>query len=78
MVNWSCVYNVKDYGGSFESAQKVAVSNGGGVDFYPAGSYSFTSNIVIQSNIVIKGEPTTAATPPSKILMSIPYQLSTR
>ena len=59
MVNWSCVYNVKDYGGSFESAQKAAVSNGGGVVYYPAGTYSFTSNLVIESNIVIRGVPTT-------------------
>jgi len=67
MVKWNCVYNIKDYGGSFESAQKAAVSNGGGVVYsvtvyYPPGSYSFTTNIVIQSNIVIRGEPTTAAT----------------
>ena len=54
LVNWSCVYNVKDYGGSFELAQKAAVSNGGGVIYYPSGTYSFTSNVVIQSNIVIR------------------------
>ena len=60
MVNWSCVYNVKDYGGSFESAQMAAVSNGGGVVYYPAGTYSFTSNIMIESNVVIRGDPTTA------------------
>ena len=59
MVNWNCVYNVKDYGGSFESAQKAAVSNGGGVVYFPAGTYSFTSNLVIESNIVIRGMPTT-------------------
>ena len=59
MVNWSCVYNVKDYGGSFEAAQKAAVSGGGGVVYFPAGTYSFSSNIVVESNIVIRGEPTT-------------------
>ena len=59
MVNWSCVYNVKDYSGSFESTQKAAVSNGGCVVYYPPGTYSFTSNIMIQSNIVIRGMPTT-------------------
>ena len=58
MVNWSCVYNVKDYGGSFENAQKAAVSEGGGVVFFPSGSYSFKSNVLVQSNIVIRGEPT--------------------
>ena len=29
------MYNVKDYGGSFESAQQAAVINGGGVIYYP-------------------------------------------
>ena len=59
MVNWSCVYNVKDYGGSFDSAQKAATSNGGGVVYFPAGSYTFKANIMIESNVVIRGEPTT-------------------
>ena len=36
------------------------MSKGGGVVFFPAGTYSFTSNIVIESNIVIRGEPTDA------------------
>ena len=37
------------------------MSNGGGVVYYPPGSYVFTTNIMIQSNIVIRGEPSTAA-----------------
>ena len=61
MVNWSCTYNVKDYGGSFESAQKAAAAGkGGGVVFFPAGTYSFKANIEIESNVVIRGEPTTS------------------
>ena len=59
MVNWSCVYNVKDYGGSFEEAQKAAKSGGGGVVYFPSGTYSFTTNIMIESNVVIRGERTT-------------------
>ena len=59
MVNWSCVYNVKDYGGSFEETQKAAMSLGGGVVYFPAGIYSFKANIMIESNVVIRGEPTT-------------------
>ena len=59
MVNWSCVYNVKDYGGSFESAQKAATINGGGVVYFPPGTYSFKANLQIESNVVIRGEPTT-------------------
>ena len=59
MVNWSCVYNVKDYGGSFEAAQKAVMRNkGGGVVFFPAGTYKFTSKINIESHVVIRGEPT--------------------
>ena len=61
MVNWSCIYNVKDYGGSFESAQKAATegAGGGGVVYFPAGTYSFSTNITIESNVVIRGEPST-------------------
>ncbi len=60
MVNWSCVYNIKDYGGSFDNAQKAAAANeGGGVVYFPPGTYSFQSNIVISSNVVIRGQPTT-------------------
>ena len=59
IVNWSCVYNVKDYHGSFEDAQKAASSAGGGVVYFPSGTYNFKSNIMIESNIVIRGEPTT-------------------
>ena len=60
MVNWSCVYNIKDFGGSFESAQKAAAaSGGGGVVYFPAGTYSFKSNIGLDSNVVIRGDPTT-------------------
>ena len=51
MVNWSCVYNIKDYGGSFEEAQKAAISDGGGVVYFPAGTYSFKANIMIESNV---------------------------
>lgn len=59
MVNWSCVYNVtvEDYGGSFDSAQKAAVSGGGGVVYFLAGTYSFNTNIMIESNMIIRGEP---------------------
>ena len=59
MVNWSCVYNVKDYGGLFDEAQKAATSGGGGVVYFPPGTYSFKANIMIESNVVIRDEPTT-------------------
>ena len=59
MVNWSYVYNVKDYGGSFDEAQKATTSSGGGVVYFPPGTYSFKVNIMIESNVVIRGESTT-------------------
>ena len=59
MVNWSCVYNVKDYGGSFDEAQKAATGGGGGVVYFPPETYSFKANIIIESNVVIRGKPTT-------------------
>jgi hypothetical protein len=61
MVNWSCVYNVKDFDGSFESAQKAALTDGGGVVYFPAGTYTLSSNLVLESNIVIRGEDTKGA-----------------
>ena len=58
MVNWSCVYNVEDYGGSFDSAQKAAVSGGGGVVYFLAGTKLLQYyNIMIESNMIIRGEP---------------------
>jgi hypothetical protein len=65
LVQWQCVYNIKDYpassdDASFVAAQKDAVAGGGGVIYFPAGSYSFTTNLMLASNVVIRGAPTTA------------------
>lgn len=61
MVNWTCVYNIKDYPGApdaaFVAAQAAAVAGGGGVVFFPAGSYAFANNISLASNVVIRGVP---------------------
>lgn len=61
MVDWTCVYNIKDFDGSpdaaFAAAQAAAVAGGGGVVFFPAGSYDFASNISLASNVVIRGVP---------------------
>lgn len=65
MVNFSCVYNIKDFPGTpddaFVAAQNEALKNGGGVVYFPAGTYAFARNISQSSNIVIRGAPTTAA-----------------
>ena len=63
-VNWSCVVNVKDYSNDFEKAAaqvyKQCGEDVGGVVFYPAGTYTLSSNanLIIKSNIVIRGEST--------------------
>ena len=61
MVNWSCVYSIKDFPGApdaaFAAAQAAAVATGGGVVFFPAGTYAFKLNISLASNIVIRGVP---------------------
>ena len=65
LVRWDCVYSIADYPGStndaFDAAQADAVANGGGVVFFPAGSYTVSRNLSIASNIVIRGAATTAS-----------------
>lgn len=62
-IKWSCVYNLLDYKGSsdderFSQAQTDAVSNGGGIIYFPSGSYTFENNLTLASNVVIRGAPT--------------------
>jgi hypothetical protein len=61
-VRWQCAYVVTDFAGAsddarFEAAQAAAVADGGGVVFFPAGSYSFGANLSLASNVVIRGAP---------------------
>lgn len=60
-IKWGCVYNIKDFGGNnlieqFNSAMNAAVFNGGGVIYFPAGSYNFTDSIFLKNGVVIRGE----------------------
>jgi hypothetical protein len=61
MVNWACVFSVRDFPGApdaaFAAAQAAAVAAGGGVVFFPAGTYAFALNISLASNVVIRGAP---------------------
>jgi hypothetical protein len=61
MVPWECVFNVRDFAGSpddaFAAAQSAAVARGGGVVFFPAGTYAFARNLSLASNVVIRGAP---------------------
>ncbi len=65
MVPWNCTYNIKDFPGApdaaFAAAQEEALKAGGGVIYFPAGTYAFKSNISIASNIVIRGAPVGSA-----------------
>jgi hypothetical protein len=63
MILWNCVYNIKDYPStnpdiSFELAQAAASNNGGGVVYFPAGTYKFNGHLYLNSSIAIRGVPT--------------------
>lgn len=65
MLPWNCVFNVLDFpartaGDSFYLAQAAAVKNGGGVVYFPAGSYAFTGHLLLNSSVAVRGAPTTA------------------
>ena len=65
MLPWGCVYNVLDYpassaDASFYLAQEAAVSNGGGVVFFPAGTYKFSGHLFLNSSVAVRGAPTIA------------------
>ncbi len=38
-------------------AQADALKNGGGVVYFPAGTYNFANNISLESNVLIRGAP---------------------
>lgn len=82
LVPWSCVYSVADYNGSddekFAFAQKDAAANGGGVVFFPGGSYTFTANLTLASGIVIRGEVSTAAAKTGKTVGPLAQSLKTK
>lgn len=65
MLPWACVYNILDFpapsaAASFYLAQAAAVSAGGGVVYFPAGTYKFTGHLFLNSSVGIRGAPTTA------------------
>lgn len=58
---WGCVYNIKDFPGEtsdrqFEQAKAAAISQGGGVIYFPAGTYEFTDDLVLDDRIILRGE----------------------
>jgi Pectate lyase superfamily protein len=63
-IKWNCVYNITDFEGKtaldrFNAARDEAVSNGGGVVYFPAGTYEFSESLYLKNGVVIRGEPPT-------------------
>lgn len=59
-IPWGTVVSVADFSGSFDKAQDalLAKGKGGGVVFFPPGTYSFKEHILLKSGVVIRGAPT--------------------
>lgn len=60
-IKWNCVYNIQDFDGRtmvarFNAARDAAAANGGGVVYFPAGTYSFEDNISLKNGVVLRGE----------------------
>lgn len=60
-IKWNCVYNINDFkgdtvGDKFNSARDAALANGGGVVYFPVGTYQFTDNLYLKDGVVIRGE----------------------
>ncbi|MEL7036316.1 MAG: glycosyl hydrolase family 28-related protein [Cyanobacteria bacterium J06592_8] len=79
-IKWNCVYNINNFSGSslvqkFNKARDAAAANGGGVVYFPAGTYQFTENIELKDGVVLRGETpsvqdakSSAYSPPSKLI----------
>jgi hypothetical protein len=60
-LKWNCVYNIKDFrastiDASFNAARDAASANGGGVVYFPGGTYNFADNIYLKDGVVIRGD----------------------
>lgn len=60
-IKWNCVYNIKDFPAgstieSFNAARDAAEKNGGGVVYFPTGTYNFTDNIYLKNGVVLRGD----------------------
>lgn len=66
-IRWQCVYNINDFAGDtpmarFIAARDVAAANGGGVVFFPGGTYEFNEDLYLKNGVVVRGETPTAVT----------------
>lgn len=60
-IKWNCVYNIKDFpastiDASFNAARDAASANGGGIVYFPSGTYNFADNIYLKDGVVIRGD----------------------
>lgn len=79
-IKWNCVYNINDFQGSnlinrFNQARDAAANNGGGVIYFPAGTYTFPDSIQLKNGVVLRGETPSVQdaksdnySPPSKLV----------
>jgi hypothetical protein len=80
-IRWSRAVGIGDFPGKdwdekAEAAQKAVAAKGGGVVYFPPGSYEFKQSIKLQSGVVLRGAAPAGATdarrpeydPPSKII----------
>jgi len=75
---WGCVYDITDFPGEtrdrqFEQAKAAALAQGGGTIYFPAGTYEFTDDLVLDNSIILRGE-----TPPSAEAKSDDFQPPSR
>ena len=77
-IRWSQVFNVADYGAvadgnyttsngtdntaAFNAARDAAAAAGGGVVYFPAGTYAFADHIYLKNGVVIRGATPTGIT----------------
>ncbi len=60
-IKWNCVYNIQDFEGGtmvarFNAARDSAAANGGGVVYFPQGTYSFEDGISLKNGVVLRGD----------------------
>ena len=60
-IRWDCVYNINDFSGKtvdkqWQKARDTAVNAGGGVVYFPAGTYEFQDNLYLKNGVILRGE----------------------
>ncbi|MDY6938582.1 MAG: hypothetical protein SWY16_13025 [Cyanobacteriota bacterium] len=64
-IRWQCVYHIDDFAGNtpaeqFVAARDAAARDGGGVVYFPSGTYEFDDDLFLKNGVVIRGETPTA------------------